>query len=79
MLDRFADLLLIALLLSVFLPLLAWYSILAGLDYLSARFKRRKAPLVDFFKLPSAGEFNFHGAIEAYEGLIDSTFAKGRP
>jgi hypothetical protein len=78
LLDRFVEFLFVALLFTVFLPLLAWYSILAGLDSLGANFKPRKVTLVDFFKLQSAGEFNFNGAIEAYEGLIDSTFAKGR-
>ena len=78
MFDRFVDFLFIALLLTVFLPMLAWYSVLAELDSLGARRKRRKVSLFEFFRQQSAGEFNFNGAIEAYEGLIDSTFAKGR-
>ena len=78
MLDRCADFLLAALLLTLFLPLLGWYSILAGLDSVSAGFNRRKESGVDLFKLQAAGEFNFERAIEAYEELIDSTFAEGR-
>ncbi len=78
MLDRFVDVLFVALFFIVFLPLLAWYSILAELHLMSAHFKHKLASLVDFSKLQAAGEFNFSGAIEAYEGLIDSTLAKGR-
>ena len=78
LLDRFVDLLFAALLLAFLLPLLGWYSILAGLDSLGAGFNRRKVPGADLFKQQSAGEFNFERALEAYERLIDSTFAKAR-
>lgn len=78
LLDRCANLLLAALLLAFFLPLLGWYSILAGLDSVSAGLNRRKPSGVDLFKQHAAGEFNFERAIESYEELIDSTFAEGQ-
>ncbi len=78
MFDRFFDLLLVALLLTFFLPLLAWYSILAKLD--SRRSHRNRFELfeISLLKRQITGEFNFERAIEAYEDLIDSTFAEGR-
>jgi hypothetical protein len=78
LLDRFVDFLLMALILGFLLPLLGWYSILAGWDSVRAGRHRRKVAGVDLFKQQIAGEFNFERAIEAYEELIDSTFAEGR-
>jgi hypothetical protein len=78
LLDRFVDLLFAALLVTFFLPLLGWYSILAGWDSVRAGLNRRKVSGVELFKQQIAGEFNFERAIEAYEELIDSTFAEGR-
>ena len=78
MLDRFVDYLLAALILSFFLPLLGWYSILVGWDLVRTGLNRKRVPGVDFFKQQIAGEFNFERAIEAYEDLIDSTLAEGR-
>jgi hypothetical protein len=78
LLDRLVDLLLSALIFTFFLPLLGWYSILAGWDSVRAGLNRRKVSGVDYFKQQIAGEFNFERAIEAYEELIDSTFAEGR-
>jgi hypothetical protein len=77
MLDRCADVLQAALLLSYFLPLLAWYSILAAYESRRAVSKRSRVSAAYHFK-QTAGEFNFERAIEAYEELIDSTFAEGR-
>ena len=76
--DRIVDFLFAALILSFFLPLLGWYSILAGWDSVRAGLHRKQGSSVDFFKQQIAGEFNFERAIEAYEELIDSTFAEGR-
>ena len=78
LLDRFVDFLLMALILGFLLPLLGWYSILAGWDSVRAGRHRRKVSGIDFFKQQIAGEFDFERAIEAYEELIDSTFAEGR-
>ena len=78
LLDRFVDFLLMALILGFLLPLLGWYSILAGWDSVRAGLNCRKVSEVELFKQQIAGEFNFERAIEAYEELIDSTFAEGR-
>ncbi len=78
MLDRCLDILLAALLLTFFLPLLAWYSVLARLDSLRSRSNRSELFKMSLLKRQIAGELSFERAIEAYEDLIDSTFAEGR-
>ena len=78
MLHRFVDLFSEALFVVFFLPLLAWYSIQ---DWMNARHRslsRRRILTAGLFR-QSVGEFNFEHAIEAYEELIDFTFAGGRP
>ena len=78
MLDRCFDLLLAALLLIFFLPLLAWYSVLARLDSWRSRSNQSELFKISLLKRQIAGELSFERAIEAYEDLIDSTFAEGR-
>lgn len=87
MLDRYSDAKLAALLLAFSLPLLAWYLIRAGFDFLrtlTARrlfgrgFKTLGQPALGLLKPQFVGEFAFDRAIEAYENLIDSTYAEGR-
>lgn len=78
MLDRCLDILLAALLLTFFLPFLAWYSVLARLDSLRSRSNRSELFKMSLLKRQIAGELSFERAIEAYEDLIDSTFAEGR-
>jgi hypothetical protein len=58
-----------------FLPLLAWYSIRAKLDF---RGEPAEIAEIGLLKKQIVSEFNFERAIEAYEELIDSTFAKGQ-
>ncbi|MGC1463975.1 MAG: hypothetical protein WA802_17375 [Terracidiphilus sp.] len=77
MFDRFLNFFLAALLLAFFLPLLAWYSIRATLDSRRSRPNRSELSEIGRLKRQIAAEFNFERAIEAYEELIDSTFAEG--
>lgn len=62
-------------------PLLAYYSANARLDSMSPatsrRLAHRRLDRTDLLK-QSVAEFEFERAIEAYEALIDSTFAEGR-
>jgi hypothetical protein len=67
-----------ALLLTFFLPLLVWYSILASLESRRSGSNRSQLFKIDLFNPRIAGEFCSERAIEAYEDLIDSTFAEGR-
>ena len=78
MVSRFVDFLLHALLVVFFLPSLVWYFIHAAVDSRRTGLGRTKVFKVDLFR-QSVGEFNFERAIEAYEDLIDATFAEGRP
>jgi hypothetical protein len=77
-LNRAWDAVLAASLLFFFLPLLACYSILGGLHLGRDRRDHTKTARINLLKKQIAGEFNFECAIEAYEELIDSTFAEGR-
>jgi hypothetical protein len=78
LLDRCLDAIVAALLLVLFVPVLVWYSIRAGLRSRAAIFHRAKSSRIANLEQQIAGEFNFELAIEAYEDLIDSTFAEGR-
>lgn len=77
MLDRLVDLLHSSLLLAFFLPVLVWYFIRAQLNSRRADPYRAGRSQVDRFKRRIAGQFSFDRAIEAYEELIDETFAAG--
>ena len=60
--------------------MLAWNAILA-LNSMRSRSTHTSIPKIDLagigpLKRQFAGEFNFERAIEAYEDLIDSTFAE---
>jgi hypothetical protein len=86
LLDRCSDAAHAALLLAFFVPLLAWYLVLAGFDSARAattrrRFSRGFKPLehpgLGLLKQQFVGEFAFDHSIEAYEHLIDSTYAEG--
>jgi hypothetical protein len=69
-------------------PLLAYYSAHARQDSMSSaashrrradhRFNRIELIKTDLLKQQFAAEFAFEHAIEAYEELIDSTFAEGQ-
>jgi hypothetical protein len=72
------DAVLAASLLLFFLPLLAWTSIPGGLHLGRDRRHRTKTAGNNLLKKQITAEFNFERAIEAYEELIDSTFAEGR-
>ena len=84
MLDRCVKVLFAVLLLAVTLPLLAWYLLLSGIDSACTAIRRRASRNRN--RLGSlrtgrltkqfAGEFAFDRAIEAYEYLIDSTYAE---
>ena len=81
--NRFLDVLLAALLVAFFLPSVAWYAVVAGISSMRGRSTRSAISQMDFagiglLKRQFAGEFNFERAIDAYEELIDSTFAGGR-
>lgn len=78
MLDRCIDVVFAALLLTFFLPLLAWYSIHAALDARTSKRSRARIFKTDHTH-ETAGELSFDRAIAAYEELIDRTFADGRP
>jgi len=77
LLDRFVDLLHSSLLLAFFLPVLVWYFIRARLNSRRADSGRAEPSKVDRFKRRIAGQFSFDRAIDAYEELIDETFAAG--
>jgi hypothetical protein len=72
------------LILTFSLPILAIYYILDRLNPLDGTALRiRRAGIcsnrAELMQLKFAGEFHFERAIEAYEELIDSTFADGQP
>jgi lipopolysaccharide/colanic/teichoic acid biosynthesis glycosyltransferase len=82
--NRSVDNALAGLLLTLSLPLLAFYSILAQLDSVRPAFLRRfrvgrKFSRLELLKLQFAEEFGFERAIEAYEELIDFTVAGRQP
>lgn len=83
MLDRCAYHVLAALLLAFLLPLLAWRIVLASASTLAARLRDGSAgnpaqrQRLNLLKQQLVGEFAFDRAIEAYEYLIDSTYAEG--
>lgn len=79
MLDRCVDSLVAALLLAFFIPLLAWYFIRNAIDSRRSSTNRAELFKIDLLERQIAGQFQFERAIEAYEELIDSTFAEGRP
>ena len=78
MLDRCVDVAIAVLLLTFFLPLLAWYAILARVESRRSCSNRTNPFNSDLFSRQISGEFSFERAIEAYEELIDSTCAEGR-
>jgi hypothetical protein len=83
MLGRRVHAVLAVLLLFFSILLLVFRFILTGLVSVSlAVFRRRRANRrsipFELLKLQYAGEFRFERAIQAYEQLIDSTFAEGR-
>jgi hypothetical protein len=86
LLDRCSDAALAALLLAFSLPLLAWYLIRAAFDFACAAITHRRSGRglnppkrsgLLRLKPQFVGEFAFDRAIEAYEHLIDSTYAEG--
>jgi hypothetical protein len=77
LLDRFVDLLHSSLLLAFFLPVLVWYFIRSRSSSRRADSNRTERSKVDLLKRRIAGQFSFERAIEAYEELIDETFAEG--
>ncbi len=76
MVSRSVDSFLEGLLITFFLPLLAWYSIQAPSDSLRAGLGRARVLKHDIFR-QTVGEFNFEHAIEAYEELIDELIDAG--
>jgi hypothetical protein len=61
------------------IPVLALQSIPGRLRFGAAHLRRTKSTRIASLKKQIASEFNFERAIEAYEELIDATFAEGRP
>ena len=78
MFDRCLNILLDALLLAFFLPLLTWYFLAAKLASVHSRSNASELYKISLLKQQIAGEFRFESAIGAYEALIDSTLAEGR-
>lgn len=79
MFSRCLDAVLAALLLVFLLPSFFWYLIRTGLHSRATVSHRNRTARVFSLKQQFAAEFNFERAIEAYEQLIDSTFAESRP
>lgn len=79
MFDRRLDVFAAALLLVFLLPLIAWHAIRAGLRSWTKIFHRSQTANLAGLRQLFACEFHFERAIEAYEELIDSTYAGGRP
>lgn len=82
MFDRILDVVFAVLLFTFLLPFLAWYAILAPSNSRRGRSTRSAISKIDLagiglLKRQFAAEFNFERAIEAYEDLIDATFAEG--
>jgi len=79
-----SDFVFAVLLIAIALSLLAWYSLLGGLGSVRAaifrRVRRGRVPVppqdFDLVQQQLAPEFAFDRAIEAYEHLIDSTYAE---
>lgn len=83
MLERLIDVVAACFLIAFSLPLLVTYSILAwlgsmALTILGLRGDGPRSGRPVWLKRPSAGEFEFEHAIEAYEELIDLTLAEMR-
>jgi hypothetical protein len=78
LLDRCLDAVTAALLLVLCVPVFAWCSICAEVRSSVPALQRDKSPRTRNLQQQIAGEFNFERAIEAYEDLIDSTFAEER-
>ena len=79
MFDRRPDVFAAALLLVFLLPLIAWHTIRAGWRSWTKIFHRTQTDKLAGLKQLIASEFHFERAIEAYEELIDSTYAEDRP
>ena len=78
MVSRLLDLCLDVLFITFLLPSLAWYLVQTSICSSRNGFGPAMLLKTGVFR-KSVGEFNFEHAIEAYEELIDSTFAGGRP
>lgn len=81
---RCLDILLAAVLLAFFLPLLVCYSIVARLDSGRSHSNRSRLFKISLLEQQIAGVFNFertldgHACLEAYGYLVDFSFAGGR-